>query len=375
MQNSMQINADASFGEKLKAGWKKNGSAILGFLLAVVIAFAIGGIVIAMLGYNPFQVYTELFKGALVGKLNIGTMLEKFTTSLLLGLAFNICAKVQYFNLGLEGCLYFGALAYAVVGYQFPNLPGFIYLPICILAAMITGAIWSFVPAFFKAYYNVNEVCVTMMLNSVAVLMTGYAIRYVWAAKTSIPQTPELVQQVKLTQILKPSRVSTGIFIAIGIYFLMLWVFRRTTFGFRINTVGDNPFFADYVGIKAKKVVMITVMLGGAVAGLAGGLEVGGLYGRLMDQFADGCTFDGVLASRFVNNNINLLPFSALGLAILKTGAYGVERYTGVPRPFIDCLTAMLILLLGMDKLFSFSGLRKKMQNKKKQKTATSAAE
>lgn len=152
-------------------------------LVSVIVAFILAWIY----GFDPIAMFANLFKGAFVGKLNFGTTLEKFTTILLLATAFNICIKVGFFNLGLEGSMYLGALAYAVVGYQFPNLPGYLYVPLCVLAAMFFGAIWGFLPAFLKTKWKVNEVCVTLLLNYVVTLFTTYAVYYIWAAKTSVP--------------------------------------------------------------------------------------------------------------------------------------------------------------------------------------------
>lgn len=324
-------------------------------------AFVITSIIVALFGYNPFQMFLNLFKGAWVGKLNFGTTLEKMTTMLLLGAAFNLCTKVQFFNLGLEGSLYLGALTYAVIGYQFPDLPGFIYIPLCMLCSMLVGAIWSGLPAFLKARWNTNEICVTLLLNYVASNFCTYAIYYVWSAKTSIPQTPELCEQVTLSKILLPSRANVSLFIALAIYLIITFVIYRTSLGYRLKAVGQNGAFAEYMGINRNRTMILTVCVGGAIAGLAGGMEVGGLYGRFVDEFATGATFNGLLASRLVGNNLLLLPISAFLLSSLNAGAYGVERSLGISRAFIDCFTAIIIMMVTMEDFYGFfrSGIQK----------------
>ena len=317
-------------------------------LVSVIVAFILAWIY----GFDPIAMFANLFKGAFVGKLNFGTTLEKFTTILLLATAFNICIKVGFFNLGLEGSMYLGALAYAVVGYQFPNLPGYLYVPLCVLAAMFFGAIWGFLPAFLKTKWKVNEVCVTLLLNYVVTLFTTYAVYYIWAAKTSVPQTPELCDQVEFLRILAPSRAHIGLFISIAVYSVAFYFVYRTRIGYQQWTVGQNEHFAEYIGINTRKTVVLTVMLSGALAGLAGGMEIAGLYGRFVDEFGAGATFNGLLASRLVSNAMPLIPASAFVLAALQAGAYGVERACGIPRNFIDCFTTIIIMLITMEGFY-----------------------
>ena len=334
---------------KTKAG---DNSYVIRFLFALACAFVIAGVIAALFGYNPFEMLLNLFRGSLVGKLNFGTTLEKFTTILLLGTAFNLGAKVGFFNLGLEGSLYLGALTYAVIGYQFPNLPGYIYIPLCVVSAMLVGGLWGVLPAVLKAKWNVNEICVTLLLNYVATYFCTYAIYYVWSAKTSIPQTPQLCEQVQLPKILMPSRANVGLFIAAAGFLLIVFIIYRTPIGYRTKAIGQNPRFAEYIGIDQKRTMILTVLASGMVAGLAGGMEVAGLYGRFVDEFATGATFNGLLASRLVANNLLLLPVSSFALAMLQAGAYGVERACGISRAFIDCFTAVIIMMVTMDGLY-----------------------
>lgn len=330
----------------------KASTPIQRFIFSIVVSVLIACILALIYGYNPGRMFLNLAKGAWVGKLNFGTTLEKFTTILLLGTAFNICVKVDFFNLGLEGSLYLGALTYAVIGYQFPNLPGIIYVPICIICTLIVGAIWGAIPAFLKTKWNVNEVCVTLLLNYAVTLFCTYAIYYIWAAKTSIPQTPPLVEQVLFAKILLPSRAHVGLFLSIAIYIATLFFTYRTASGHRMLAIGQNQHFAHYIGIRHKRNIVLVVMVGGAMAGLAGGMEIGGMYGRFVDEFAMGATFNGLLASRLVSNNMFLLPISSFVLASLLAGAYGVERAVGIPRNFIDCFIYIMIMMITMDGFY-----------------------
>ena len=119
----------------------------------------------AFMGENPFEVYTQLFKSAFIGNFNLGTTIEKFVPLLLTGLAFIVSSRVGVFNVGVEGELYLGAIAAAYVGYMLKGMPSLLHILICFLAAMIIGALWAFIPGFLKAFNNVNEVFVTILMN------------------------------------------------------------------------------------------------------------------------------------------------------------------------------------------------------------------
>lgn len=352
---------------------KDRRETVIKYVFSIFVTFVITSIVVALFGNDPFKMFYNLFKGALVGKLNFGTMLEKLTTTLLLATAFNVCRKVGYVNLGLEGSLYLGALTYAVIGYHFPNLPGYIYLSLCIICSMIIGGLWGLLPAILKAKWNVNEICVTLLLNYAVIRFCTYAVYYVWTAKTSIPQTPELCPQVQLPKILLPSRANVGLFISIAVYIVVMVILFLTATGRKVQSVGENAGFAEYIGVNAKKTMLVTVFLGGAVAGLAGALEVGGLYGRFVDEFASGAAFTGLLASRLVNNNIVLIPISSILISILQAGAYGVERTMGIARTFIDAFTALIIMMLTIDDLYGAvrSGIQKIIARFKKEEKMT----
>jgi len=346
-KNGMKISQDTLFS-------------ILKFLTTFAVALLLGAIIMMVSGYNPLQVYAALFTGAFRSTLDFGTMLEKLGTILMLGLAYNLCHHVLYFNLGLEGCLYAGALAYAVIGYQFPDLSAVIYIPLCFGVAVIGGALWALPPVIFKLKYNANEACSTLMMNYVALNLTGYSIYHIWTANSYVPRTPNLLPQVTMPRLFVSSRANVTLFLAIIVFAIMLFVMFKTSFGFKIRTIGQNERFAKYAGFNVTKITIGIIALSGGIAGLAGGFEVAGMYGGFIDGIASGCTFDGLLASRLVNNNMRMIPFSSVLLALLRSGAKVVERSLGVPSAFVDLMISILILLVMFDKAFDWKRILKR---------------
>lgn len=344
--------------KRRKFGIKNGPNKYMNLFLTTVVSILIGAIIMIALGHNPIDAYIQLFKGAFVGKLNLGTTLQKFVPLLLTSIAFATAARAGVFNVGVEGELYLGAIAAAWVGFTFTNLPGPVLILFCMLAAALVGAAWSYIPSSLKAYLGVNEVCVTILMNYVAKYITSYLVNGPLSAKTGVPQTPTIADGAKLTQFIKPSQANTGLFIAIVIAILVYWLLNKSILGYRLTTVGLNPFHAEYVGINPKKNIINAMYLSGAIGGVAGAIEVLGTYGYFLDNFSSGLAFDGMLAALIVKNDIKMVPFMAFFLAVLKSGALGMERYTGVPKSVVDTIIAVFIIFATMEALFTF--LKKK---------------
>jgi ABC-type uncharacterized transport system permease subunit len=328
-------------------------------LISIVISLILGGIVVALMGYNPWETFSQLFQGAFAGNFNLGCTLEKFVPLVLTALAFTVSSSVSVFNVGVEGELYLGAIAAAWVGFTVVGVSSPVHIFLCILLAITVGALWAAIPGILKAYFKVNEVCTTILFNSVAVLITSYLVSYPLSGHLGVPQTPPIADTAKLFHILKPSRANVGLFIAIAVIVFIYWLLYHTTIGYKLRSVGLNPNFSDYIGIDSKKTMVGGMMLSGAIGGLAGAIEVMGIYGCFLDNFSTGIAFDGMLAALIAKNNILMIPVVSLFLAVLKSGSLGMERFTGVPKSLIDAIIAMFIILATMEGLFLFKKQRK----------------
>ena len=332
----------------------------INIFISIIVCMFLSGIIIAIMGEDPIEAYIQLFRGAFVGNFNLGSTLEKFVPLLLTGLAFIVGSKVGVFNVGVEGELYLGAITAAWIGYSVKGLPSVLHIILCFSMAMLVGAAWAFIPAYLKAYFNVNEVCVTILMNYVAIYITSYLVNYPLSGHTGVSQTPHIEKTASLMRILRPSRANIGLFIAIGVCILMYFVIKKTKLGFQMRNTGANPFFSEYVGIKPKKVMISGMLLSGAIGGLAGAIEVMGIYGVFLDNFSLNISGDGMLAALIAKGSFAALPVLSLFIAALKSGSLGMERYTGVPKSLIDVLIAMFILLATMDTLFNFIKSKKK---------------
>lgn len=333
-------------------------------LLTMLLSLLIGAILIMLIGESPLEAYAALLKGAFVGKLNIGTMLANFTPLLLTSIAFVVAAQAGAFNVGVEGEVFLGGITAAYIGYKWTFLPKPLLLIACFLGAMVVTGAWAFIPGMLKAYYNVSEVCTTILMNSVAIYITSYLVSGPMSAGSANPQSPPVA--VRLPQFMKPSSVNAGLFLAAAIVLILIFVLFRTKTGYKFRMVGTNPAFADYCGIDSKKVFVRAMVLSGVIGGICGTIEVLGVYGYFLNNFATNLGNNGMLAALIVKSNVVATPLMAFFLSVLKSGAMGMQQATGVPKGLVDTITAVFIIVATMESLFDFLWRRKNNSVKKR---------
>lgn len=342
--------------QSLKEGLRK-------LLLTMLLALGIGAIFILMIGENPVTAYAALIKGAFNGKLRLGTTMAGFTPLLLTSIAFAVAAQGGAFNVGVEGEVFLGGIAAAYIGIYWAFLPKPVLVAACFAGAMIVAGLWALIPAVLKAYYNVSEVCTTILMNTVALYITSYLVSGPMSAGTATPQS--LPVHVSLFQFMKPSNANVGILIAMAVVAAVILMLSRTDYGYRIRSVGFNPLHADYAGINSKKVFINSMILSGMLGGIAGCIEVLGVHGYFLHNFAAGLGSNGMLAALIVRSNVILTPLMAFFLAVLKSGAMGMQQTTGVPKALVDTVTAVFIMIATMETAFRYVK-RPQMKSEKK---------
>ena len=326
----------------------------------MLIARLVGAIFILIIGENPIDAYAALFRGAFKGKLKLGTTLAAFTPILLTSTAFIVAAKAGAFNVGVEGEVFLGGIVAAYVGINFTFLPKPLLLIACFVFAALVGAVWAYIPAALKAYYGVSEICTTILMNSIAFYLTNYLVSGPMSAGVANAQS--LPVSVTLPKIMLPSSLNTGIFIAFIILIFFIWLIYKSTLGFKIREVGMNPENAEYVGVNPKMIFIKAMMLSGLIGGIAGAIEVLGVHGYFLNNFANGLGSNGMLAALIVKNNMLFAPFMSLFIAVLRTGAMGMQQATSVPKSLVDTITAVFIIFACMDFVLKFRSRKKEVK-------------
>ncbi len=347
-------------------------------VFAVLAAMLVGALMLLALGANPIEAYGALWEGAFGSTNAVAETAVKAVPLLLVGLGICIAFRGNVINIGGEGQMIVGALLAALVGLSLPEGPGWVIIPLAMLAGFAGGAIWGGIPGVLKAYFGVNEILSTVMMNAIAVQLMNFLLRGPMidpAQKelaSQIPQTARLAEAFHLPR-LSPTRLHLGAAIAIVLAFLVYILLWRTTLGYRIRAVGQNPDASRYGGIRVRRHIVVALLLSGAFAGLAGATQVYGLnYRMITDGSATGFTgsagFNGIVAALFGQlHPIGTIPASFLFGALL-VGANKLQRVMQVPSAFIIALNGLVVIFVVSSEIW-----RRKRQ--KQRVTVTEAAE
>jgi simple sugar transport system permease protein len=325
-------------------------------VLATLAALAVGAIMLLILGANPVAAYGALLEGAFGSTNAVAETIVKAVPLLLVGIGICISFRGNVINIGGEGQMIVGAILATLVGLSLPNWPGWVIIPLAMVAGFAGGAIWGGIPGMLKAYFNANEILSTVMMNAIAVQIMNYLLRgpmidpAQMELASRIPQTARLETAFRLPR-LAPTRLHLGAAIAVVLAILVYFLLWRTTLGYRIRAVGQNPDASRYGGIKVPQHVVMALLLSGAFAGLAGAIQVYGLnYRMITDGSATGFTgsagFNGIVAALFGQlHPVGTIPASFFFGALL-VGANKLQRVMQVPSALITSLNGLVVVFV-----------------------------
>lgn len=322
------------------AGVLKNLAKKLGLIL---LAMLIASLFLLVSGYDFFAVFKGVWLG--ITKDFSGTI-RWMTPLLFTSIAVCLSQKAKLFNLGVDGQLYLGACAASIIALRLTGLPPLATILISMLAGMVAGLIYAGIPALLKIYLGADEVVTTLLLNFVAVQFTEWLVLGPLKPLevTGTTSTANFAKELWLPRILTPSQANIGLFIALFCTALLAFVMYKTTFGHEVKIVGANDRFARYSGINVARITLFTMLISGAVAGLAGTVEVLGSLHRLPTGFNQNLGFDGIVVSLLAQNNPFGCIAAAFFFAALKNGASNMERTTDVPSAVSAIVQALVIL-------------------------------
>ena len=347
-------------------------------VFATFVALAVGAVMLLLLGANPLRAYGAMVEGAFGSGNALAETAVKAVPLLLVGLGICIAFRANVINIGGEGQMILGAIFATVVGLSLPDWPGWIVITLAILAGFIGGGLWGAIPGALKAYFGVNEILSTIMMNAIAIQIMNYLLRGpmidpAQAEQASkIPQTAALADAFRLPRLV-PTRLHLGAAIAIGLAILVYILLWRTTLGYRIRAVGQNPDASRYGGIRVRRQIVIALMLSGAFAGLAGVMQVYGLNYRLItDGSATGFTasagFNGIVAALFGQlHPLGTIPASFFFGALI-VGANQLQRIMQVPSSFILALNGLVVIFVVSSDIW-----RRRRQRQRKLKFTSTA--
>ena len=320
---------------------KKN---IITGILGIFSALAVGLIILFIQGYPAVESYKQLFNYSLLSRFSFLSTLAKSAPLILTGLSAAVGFGSNVVNLGQVGQLLIGAMSVTVVG-LFINLPAVIMIPILLLTAMISGALYSGLAAFLRVKFNMDEFITTLMLNFVAQYFTLYLITGPLIDKEmNSPMTQQINSSGWLPML---NGLETTIFISIIFSVIIYFIWNNTKMGYEWKVMGSNDVFARFGGVKIDKNYVRVMLISGALAGLAGAMLImGGLQHRFLKGIGANYGWDGVMTAVVANNSIIGTVIYGFFFAVLQTGSMGMELETAVPSEFVLILQAITVLFV-----------------------------
>ena len=269
------------------------------------------------------------------------------------GLAAALAFRSGLFNIGAEGQLYLGAIVATWVGFSFHGLPIFIHLPLAIAAGFLGGALWAFIPGFLKARTGAHEVIVTIMLNYTAYQLLNWILRQSWYQRPgrSDPISPIVDPSAVIPQIIDGLRVNWAFVLALLAAVAVSWLLFRSTLGFEFRAVGFNPSAARYAGMSISRALILTMVISGGLAGLAGATEILGVTKTVTPGFSPGYGFDGLAIALLGGSSPLGVVLAALLFGVLRAGATPMQAATGIPIDLVVVIQALIIMFVAAPAL------------------------
>jgi simple sugar transport system permease protein len=353
---------------------KKRGEAILVPLAAVLLGFVVGSVVILITGKSPLLMYNAMIQAVSGFNISAGTFNPRYIGELIIqampiimtALCFGFAARTGLFNIGAEGQLMVGSLAATAVALTV-KAPVYVHVPLVLASGMLAGAVWGSIPGFLKARFNVHEVVVTIMLNYTALHFNNWTILNVFGSvdrvKTAQFPATALLKDPWLQDLTNGSRLNWG-FVPVLLAVVVYWfIIEKTTFGYGLRAVGYNKDGAKYAGMKVSRNTVLSMMIAGAFAGLAGAIITTGTFsfGRALSA-AEGYGFDGMAVALVGACQAPGILIAGLLFGMLKS-AGPLMQSSGIPKEIGGIIQASIVLFVamkyGIERLVAFVRLKR----------------
>ncbi len=343
-------------------------------IFSIILGFLVGTIFLLIMRINPAVAYGKLLSSIFNGTKGISYCIVYATPYIVVGLSVAFSFKTGVFNIGAEGQYVVGSMAACVTGILLGDLPKFVLIPLCFIAAMVAGAVWGMVVALLKTKWGINEVLSMIMFNWIAFYLSNFiadlpaihnegtadATRYISDnARTLFPKG--LIDALGLC-----NTANWGILVAIALTIIVYLVIEKTTLGYQLKAVGFNKNAAEYAGISSNKSIFTALAISGALAGLGGALQLMGM-GERISIFAgqEGFGFAGIVVALIGCSN----PFGVLAAGIFYgalTYSGGKLNLVGVPTQVVNIIIGTVVFFIAISRIFSYIRYLKKEKKKVK---------
>lgn len=330
-------------------------TAVMVPVISIVLALLFGALFLAITGRDPLAIYIEMFSWAFGTSYGLSETVVKSIPLMLAGLGVALAFRMQLWNIGGEGQLFMGAFAATWVALNFPDQPAWLLLPVMFFVSALAGGVWGLLPAIPRAYWGVNEIITTLMLNYVAILWVDYLVYGPWRdpAGFNFPLTAKFSAGAVLPT-LGDSRIHIGLLFGLVIAVVLWVVFSRTKWGYEIRVIGDSPGAARYAGISIPRNILLVMFISGAICGLVGMTETAGVMHRLQPGFSPGYGYTAIIIASLAKLNPMAVVLVAFLFGGLQVGGFMIQT-SGVPATMVAMLQgSVLFFILGGDVLLRY---------------------
>ncbi len=326
-------------------------------VLAIVLTLIAGTIMFAWLGYPPLQALEAYFIKPVSSAYGVSELLVKATPLALIGVGLAIGFRANVWNIGAEGQLTIGAIFAGGIALAFYEVDSPFILPLMIVAGLLGGLLWAAIPAYLRVRFNANEILTSLMLTYVAILILSYLVHGPWRDPDGLnfPESRIFSDSAVLPVILEGTRLHLGAVFAL-LAVVAGWVFiSRTLVGFQVRVIGLSPMAADYAGFSQKKIIWLTLLLSGALAGLAGMIEVSGPIGQLLPTISPGYGFTAIIVAFLGRLHPLGIMIAALLMALTYLGGEVAQIDMNLPLAITGVFQGMILFfLLAVDVLINY---------------------
>lgn len=324
-------------------------------IVAVLLTGVVGSALLALGGHDPLAATGAMLRGAFGSwSAFVSITLVRSVPLILTGLAVAFAFRAGVWNIGAEGQLYAGAIAAVWIGVEAAALPALLLVPTVLAAAFLAGALWALVPTLMRLKLGVGEVITTILMNFVGIYLAAYMVHGpLQESRGVFPQTEPVADAARLPMLVPGTRLHWGFAVAVVLVGLLAVVVRYTRFGFQLRAVGASREAAAVAGkIDTRRVLLIAFLGSGAIAGLAGGVEITGVTQALYEDLSPGWGYTAIAVALLAGLNPGGVVVTGILFGALQAGAGAMQRDAGIPAAWVDVVEALVILaVLAIDRV------------------------
>lgn len=326
---------------------------ILSPVISILATLVIGAVIFSLLGYNAGDALYQYFVSPLSRLDRISDLVVKACPLIIIGLGLVFCYRANIWNIGAEGQFILGALAAGALALQFPDTASPLLLPAMVLVAMIAGAIWAGIAAICKTYFNANEILVTLMLTYVAALFIDLMVRGPLRDPMAFgfPLTPMypdagLISRMPIPGLGYVGQLHYGVLAAFALAPAAWWLMNRTLPGYQVRVVGSAPRAGHFAGFSEARTTIGVLLFSGAMAGLAGMIEVSANIGQLQPEVSFGYGFTAIIVAFLARLNPLAVIAAGLLIAMAELGGDNAQIAMSIPKVVTGIFKGILLFLL-----------------------------